>query len=210
MLINTHYNRIHVAIRYLHSFKFSDIHKAKSMSIIRSLYAILTSNSLLTITSLLFGYFIVFNMIRYAAILSALFVIIAAISIAKVRLRLPPIHKYIVLCLCIYLPLGVENYKFIPKFVLPQNSVVLGTSQSNYYVPFYSPNLKIAPAMEIGANEQGVQQILKDIDIKGSVSCSELKKYHFEFLVERGLTTVSPCLQIYQIQKGWRAWKVIY
>ena len=149
-------------------------------------------------------------MIRYAAILSALFVIIISYSIAKVRLRISPIHKYIVLCLCIYLPLGVENYKLIPKFVLPKNSIVLGTSQSNYYVPFYSPNLKIAPAMEIGANEQGVQQIMKSIEVEGSVSCTELKKYHFEFLVERSLTTISPCLQIYQIQKGWRAWKVIY
>lgn len=205
-----HNNQLKDVIDYMHNLNVNVIHRAKFIPIIRSLYAILISNSLLTVTSVLFGYFILFNMIRYAAILSALFVIIIAYSIAKVRLRIPMLHKYIVLCLCIYLPLGVENYKFIPKFVLPQNSIVLGTSQSNYYVPFYSPNLKIAPAMEIGANEQGVQQIMKSIEVKGSVSCTELKKYHFEFLVERSLTTISPCLQIYQIQKGWRAWKIIY
>lgn len=205
-----HNEQLKDVIRFIHNLKVSIFSNIKLIPIIRSLSAMLTNNSLLTTTSVLFGYFIIFNMIRYAAILSALFVIIITHSITKVSFRMPTIHKYIVLCLCIYLPLGVENYKFIPKFVLPQNSIVLGTSQSNYYVPFYSPNLKIAPAMEIGANEQGVQQIMKSIEVEGSVSCTELKKYHFEFLVERSLTTISPCLQIYQLQKGWRAWKVIY
>ena len=205
-----HNDKLKDVISYMPNLNVNVIHRTKFIAIIRTLYAILTSNSLLTATRILFGYFVLFNMIRYAAILSALFVIIISYSIAKVRLRISPIHKYIVLCVCIYLPLGVENYKLIPKFVLPQNSIVLGTSQSNYYVPFYSPNLKIAPALEIGANEQGVQQIMKSIEVEGSVSCTELKKYHFEFLVERSLTTISPCLQIYQIQKGWRAWKVIY
>ena len=148
-------------------------------------------------------------MIRYAAIISALFVFILAIEINRHDIKIPQLLRYAVLCLAIYLPMAVDNYRMIPKFTLPVNSIVLGTSQSNYYVPFYSPNIKIAPAMEIGANVQDIQIMMKSIDIDGSVSCTLLKKYHFDYLVERNLTQIPSCLKIYQIQKGWRAWRVI-
>lgn len=149
------------------------------------------------------------NMIRYSAIITGLFCILVAIRLVQLKLTIPPVTRYILLCLAIFLPMTVNCYQLIPKFTIPAESIVLGTNQSNYYVPFYSSGIKIAPAMEIGANDQGIQLLMKEIDINGTVSCTQLNKYHFNYLVERNLTIVPSCLKIYQIQKGWRAWKVV-
>lgn len=149
------------------------------------------------------------NMIRYSAIISGLFCILVSIKLVNLKLTMPSITRYILLCLAIFIPMTINCYQLIPKFIIPPGSVVLGTNQSNYYVPFYSPGIKIAPAMEVGANNQEIQQIMKDIDINGTVSCSQLNKYHFNYLVERNLTSIPNCLKIYQVQKGWRAWKII-
>ncbi len=168
------------------------------------------SNSLNSIFILLLVFFCSFNMIRYSAIVSAFFVFILALELNRHNIKISQLLRYTLLCLAIYLPMSVNSYLMIPKFILPVNSTVLGTSQSNYYVPFYSPNIKIAPAMEVGANTQDIQLMMKSIDVDGSVSCAMLKKYHFEYLVERNLTKIPNCLEIYQIQKGWRAWKILY
>lgn len=149
------------------------------------------------------------NMIRYSAIISGLFCILVAIKLVQSKLTMPPITRYILLCLAIFMPMTINCYQLIPKFIIPPGSIVLGTNQSNYYVPFYSSGIKIAPAMEVGANDQGIQQMMKDIDINGTVSCSQLNKYHFNYLVERNLTSIPTCLKIYQVQKSWRAWKII-
>lgn len=179
--------------------------------IISKIQVILTwlfSNSLTPIFTILLVFFCSFNMIRYSALISALFVFILAIELNRHEIKIPQLLRYAVLCLAIYLPMSVDSYLMIPKFSLPANSVVLGTSQSNYYVPFYSPNIKIAPAMEIGANTHDIQLMMKTIDVDGSISCAMLKKYHFEYLVERNLTKIPDCLEIYQIQKSWRAWHI--
>ncbi|MBX9865475.1 MAG: hypothetical protein K2Y14_01065 [Burkholderiales bacterium] len=168
------------------------------------------NNSLTFTCAMLMLCFALLNMIRYSALISVLFCILLAIRIQKEIGPLPGYIKYITLCLAIFVPLNVDCYRTIPKFNLPANSVVLGTNQSNYYVPFYSPKIKIAPAMEIGANTKDVQLMMKSIDIEGTVSCAALQKYKFDFVVERNLTSIPSCLKIYQVQHGWRAWKVIY
>lgn len=150
------------------------------------------------------------NMIRYAAIISALFCILLAIRLTKQQLLMPSIMRYITLVLAIFMPMTVGCYTTIPKFKIPTGSYVLGMNMANYYVPFYNPGVKVAPAMELGANLKDIQALMKSIDIDNTISCTELKKYHINYLIEKKLTQIPPCLQIYQIQQGWRAWKVIY
>lgn len=177
---------------------------------IRSIIKFIFNNDLTSICIMLILCFASLNMIRYSALISVLFCILCALRMQKEVKQLPGYVKYIALCLAIFMPLSVDCYTTIPKFNLPANSIVLGTNQSNYYVPFYSPEIKIAPAMEIGANTSDIQLIMKSIDIDGTVSCAELQRHKFNFVVERNLTTIPSCLKIYQIQHGWRAWKVIY
>lgn len=203
-----HRDKLNQLLKELKCFRMNHI-SVDLQNNLRTVFNWIFSNSLTTVFTLLLVFFCSINMIRYAAIISALFVFILAIEINRHDIKIPQLLRYAVLCLAIYLPMAVDNYRMIPKFTLPVNSIVLGTSQSNYYVPFYSPNIKIAPAMEIGANVQDIQIMMKSIDIDGSVSCTLLKKYHFDYLVERNLTQIPSCLKIYQIQKGWRAWRVI-
>lgn len=153
--------------------------------------------------------FFAINMIRYSAIISGVFCILLAYRLDEIEVKLDSIWRYIVLCLAIFMPLTVDCYHTIPEFHLPEHSKVLATNQSNYFVPFYSNGVQVAPAMEIGANNQDIQRMMKSIDIDGTISCEMLKKYQFDFLVERNLTQIPSCLSIYQVQKNWRAWKVI-
>lgn len=149
------------------------------------------------------------NMIRYSALISGVFCILLAYRLNEIEIKIDPIWRYIVLCLAIFIPLTVDCYHTIPEFHLPEHSKVMATSQSNYFVAFYSKGVQVAPAMEIGANNQDIQRMMKSVDIDGTISCEMLKKYQFDFLVERNLTQIPPCLKIYQVQKSWRAWKVI-
>lgn len=149
------------------------------------------------------------NMIRYSSIVTALFCILVAIRLSELKLTLPPISRYITLVFAIFMPMTIDCYRTIPKFVLPAGSIVLATNLTNYFVPFYSPGVKVAPAMEVGANLQDIQKMMKSIDLNGTISCKQLRQYHFDYLVEKNLTTIPSCLKIYQIQKGWRAWKII-
>lgn len=180
----------------------------KSLITFREIYALIFTNSELQIITLLLIYFVSMNMIRYSAIISALFVFIVAYTLNNHNFKVHQLFRYAVLCCAIYLPMSIDCYKLIPQFTLPADSIVLGTSQSNYYVPFYSPNLKIAPTMEIGANLKDIQIMMQSIDVNGTISCNMLKKYHFQYLVERNLTHIPDCLKIYQIQKGWRCWSI--
>lgn len=170
----------------------------------------LFSNHLLTCVLFLLVPYLMLDMIRYSALISLLVGVILANRANSIDIRFTPFAKYLILCLAIFIPLSVDCYRTIPKFTLPEQSVVLGTNQSNYFVPFYSKNIQIAPAMEIGANVKDIQIMMKSVDVDGTVSCELLRQYHFTYVVEKNLTTVPKCLQIYQVQKGWRAWRVIY
>lgn len=160
------------------------------------------------LTFLLLTFFAI-NMIRYSAIISGIFCILLAYRLNELKIELHAIWRYIALCLAIFIPLTIDCYHSIPHFKLPDGTKILATSQSNYFVPFYSKGVQVAPAMEIGANNQDIQKMMRSIDIDGTISCDMLKKYQFDFLVERNLTQIPSCLKIYQIQKSWRAWKVV-
>lgn len=172
----------------------------------------LFNNNSTVIICLLLAYFASLHMIRYAAIITVLFVILFTRALARSdQLQINSnLARSIVLMLVIFMPLQVDCYSSIPKFNLPANSVVLATNLSNYFVPFTSTgNIQVAPCMEIGANDRQVQQMLEDIDIKGTLDCNQLKKFGFTHVVEKNLKVLPECLAIYQIQPGWRAWRVI-
>ena len=110
----------------------------------------------------------------------------------------------------IFLPLYVDCYRTIPKFSVPNGSLVLATDLSNYYIPFYNPDTRVVPAMELGANTQRAQKLLKDISINGTVSCDELHALRFNYVSEKTFKTIPSCLKIDQVWFSWRLWKVQY
>lgn len=179
--------------------------------LIKKLEELIFSNNQTLTTILLLIYFCSLHMIRYAAIITGLFVILFARELAKsYEFKINTnLSRIIVLILVIFMPLQVDCYTSIPSFNLPKNSIVLATNLTNYYAPFTSESkIMVAPSMELGANSRDVQQMLEDIDLKGTIDCKELKKLGFTHLIEKNLKVIPKCLTIYQIQPGWRAWKV--
>ncbi len=206
-------DKLSLAISWLMNIKFFSIKKLKInyYLIASNIDKLVFSNNQTIIISLLLIYFASLHMIRYAAIITGLFVILFAIELSRSNeLKLNTnLSRSITMLLAIFMPLQVDCYTSIPKFNLPANSIVLTTNLANYFVPFTSnASIKVAPCMEIGANDRRVQQMLEDIDLKGSLNCKELKRFGFTHVVEKNLKIVPECLTIYQIQPGWRAWKV--
>ena len=64
--------------------------------------------------------------------------------------------------------------------------------------------------MELGANTQRTQKLLKDISINGTVSCDELHALRFNYVSEKTFKTIPSCLKIDQVWFSWRLWKVQY
>ncbi|AUR52043.1 hypothetical protein [Aquella oligotrophica] len=211
-------DRIGQAISWLMNFKYKPNVRTKLKygilvnHVINYMNRTLFSNSPTAIICLLLAYFTSLHMIRYAAIITGLFVILFVRELAKSeQLQINTnLARSIVLMLVIFMPLQVDCYTSIPKFNLPANSIALTTNLANYFVPFTSTaKIKVAPCMEIGANDRQVQQMLEDIDVKGTLDCKQLKKFGFTHVVEKNLKVVPECLAIYQIQPGWRVWRVI-
>ena len=76
-------------------------------------------------------------------------------------------------------------------------------------MPFFNDHkIQIAPCMEIGANEVNIQRIINLIQTKGKLNCHDLDNYNFNFVVEKSLIEVPPCLEIYGVNGEYRIWKV--
>jgi hypothetical protein len=153
------------------------------------------------------------NMMRYIDIIFPLIMVIVVDQFKDVKFSLnTPISKSFTLLLSIYFILMAQLSPISspPKFNLPEGARVLASFDgANYYLPFFSKgNIKVAPSMEIGANDRGVQQLIVDIQKTKIINCAKLKKYNFNYLVEKSLEVVPNCLKLEQVQGGYRLWTI--
>ena len=153
------------------------------------------------------------NMIRYIDIVFPLIMVIAVDQFKGVKLSLDKVvYKNFITIISVYLVIMAQSMPTIkpPKFNLPANAKVLASFDgANYYVPFFAKEkIQIAPSMEIGANEYEIQQLIVDIQKNNNVNCVSLKKYNFNYLVEKSLTSIPNCLRLVQVQGAYRLWKI--
>jgi hypothetical protein len=159
------------------------------------------------------GWYLMPNMIRYGDVIVPLFVVIFIYQYRDVPFSLnrPFVKNLVVLLSCFSIFYANQHFRQPCRFAdLPAGARVLTTFNGlNYYLPFYSKhNIQIAPSMEIGANDQGVQKLIYTIQSKGTLDCNELKKYNFTFVAERSLLEVPKCLTIFGVNGEYRIWKI--
>ncbi|MFK5947835.1 MAG: hypothetical protein QM500_03560, partial [Methylococcales bacterium] len=138
-------------------------------------------------------------------------------NIKTINFRIENKYKFMVIILAIFIAKDSGNMTGKiqdqrVKFILPEESRVLTEFNDSLFSTIYhNPNIKIAPAMEIGATEKGVQQLIMDISVNHSLNCIALKKYDFTHLIEGSLNIkgVPDCIKLIEIDGKWRLWKII-
>ncbi|TXL66069.1 hypothetical protein [Zeimonas arvi] len=159
-------------------------------------------------------YFLLSNQARYGGIVAPLFALhlLSALRTAAVPLS-APWRSVVVAMATVSLSLlsnGIPRYQMLPRFDLPEGSVVLtGFSEATYSTLFVNPGkVKVAPAFEIGAASARVQELVQGLS-QGRLDCGTLNGLAFTHLIENTLTGASlPCLTLDATQAGWRLWRV--
>jgi len=163
--------------------------------------------------SILCMWFCLSNMIRYLDVIMPILVIICIIKYKDIKYELNSIFlRNSIFIIAIYLAIlnqALPNVH-LPKFNLPENSRVLVSFDSaNYSIPFYNQEkIFVAPSMEIEANEHGIQELLLTIQKDRELNCVLLKKYNFQFVIEKDLNIKPFCLELIDIDRSYRLWKV--
>ncbi len=67
--------------------------------------------------------------------------------------------------------------------------------------------IKVAPAMEIGWTDSGIQELLKKAEETGKFDCELFKKYDFDYVVESSLKEYPACLELVSPLGKLRVWK---
>lgn len=161
--------------------------------------------------SVLCIWFISSNMIRYIDVIFPILMIIFVSLYRTYRLVInKTLYKNLLFLLSLYLIFMAQlTAHKLPKFKLPDNSKVLTTfNGSNYSIPFFNKGIKVAPAMEIGANEKGVQKLVLDIQKNNTIDCKLLVQYNFDYLIEKNIVGMQDCLDLIDISEEYRLWKI--
>ena len=99
----------------------------------------------------------------------------------------------------------------LPRFRLPAGAVVLtGFREPTYSTLFANPGtVRVAPAMEIGWLEPGLQRVVANLG-RGELDCDSLRLYAFSHLIESTLSGSTPtCLSLEATQGPWRLWRFL-
>jgi hypothetical protein len=162
------------------------------------------------------GWFLLPNMIRYVDIFMPLMLITCLLEYQKqletiqISIGMQKLIVGFVFASVLWTNYQISNVSVYTFEDLPADSKVLTIfNGANYYVPFFNKkNIQIAPAMEIGANEKGVQEMVETVQTDGKLDCSQLLKYDFNFVIEKTLNEMPPCLKLYGVNANYRIWKV--
>jgi hypothetical protein len=158
-------------------------------------------------------WFCLANMIRYIDVVMPILMIIFVDQYKDYKYTLGTvIQKNFVFIIAIYLTISNQMSLTTspPKFNLPAGSRVLTSFDgANYYAPFFNKSkIYIAPSMEIGANEKGIQQLVVGIQKYKHLDCELLKRFNFQYIIEKDLNSKPSCLKLIDVQGAYRLWKM--
>lgn len=161
--------------------------------------------------------YLVPNYARYIGTVGGLIAILLAAYIGKEKISMSGHTKYLVCMLVVFLAFktaagkGSETKKMGPEFDIPENAYVLSEFNEGLYNSIMqNPHARFAPSYEFGANTNEVQTILKNYFKEGEFDCEAVKKHKFTHFQERELKHMPECLELDQIYRAWRLWKVKY
>lgn len=159
-------------------------------------------------------YFMLSNQARYGGIVAPLLALHLLSALRVIPIPLPmPLRPVVVALAAVSLAMmsnEIPRYEGLPKFVVPEASVVLtGFSEATYSTLFVNPGaVRVAPGFEIGASTVPVQELVQGL-IHGKLDCASLDGLGFTHLIENTLSAAAlPCLSLEATQAGWRLWRV--
>lgn len=153
------------------------------------------------------------NMIRYCDVVVPLTIILFVVVYTKSQYQIDNdfLKRISIMVACFSIFYAHNNFKKPCRYSeIPLNAKVLTTfNGANYYIPFFNKEkIQVAPCMEIGATDNGVQKLISIMQTKGTLDCSELSRYGFDYLVEKNLIEIPKCLSIYGVNAEYRIWKI--
>lgn len=165
---------------------------------------------------LVFGWFLLPNMVRYSDILSGLLALWAARQLRTLSFNFEGLPALRALALVMTLTLSV-TWVLSPAprhltFQLPATNkpiLVQGSLGSvGYRLQYDQPGLVVSPALEVGMTIRPVQALANGLS-QGRLSCRALAHYGFGWVVEDKLSYPPACLQLAQISGPYRLWEVV-
>lgn len=195
-LLYTFYSRKHVNI----SENITVISSFANVSLaIVIIYWLFNNNS---IKSLLRGlYFLALNQIRFLDS----FLLILANSIKAPKI---PIFYGLIAYLSLIIFLISYNF-YVDKELFNKlsfnNTNILAMSMDDMFIIVFSGNnIKIVPSMEIGLTKKELFYMI----VNRNINCSILRENNIEFVVEKTLAEVYDCLELVDVYKELRIWRV--
>ncbi len=164
------------------------------------------------------AFFLLPNMVRYAAHVEPLLVL-AALPRLSPRLHnlplrwWPALHVAIVWGALMILPPSAPSLPMSRDLLVdarPGDRVLTPFGAITYQTLFNSlkHGVLIAPALEIGMTDKAVQVMARELN-DGKVDCAQLAQWHVQWVVEKTLSQQLPhCLSLHAIDGPVRLWRV--
>ncbi|MFH1393940.1 MAG: hypothetical protein ABIH29_03595, partial [Candidatus Micrarchaeota archaeon] len=156
------------------------------------------------------GFFVLFNQVRFIEVIA----LMMAVSLDEKRLglekiRLGLLEKAFFMGIMISLiPLAYSDYS-IEEIPLQGKVVLCDSMECAFNVVYYGENISVSPSMEIALTEREIQIEMENMRQNGMLDCGIFEKYHYDILVENSLTEVPDCLELVDVERGYRIWRIV-
>lgn len=163
---------------------------------------------------LVLAWFLAPNQVRYASIISPLVGVIAMRAVGRTPFNLRPVTRFMGVLVILSLMIGRmygPGYSNLPDFqTIKGNERILTMFEaSTFWLPAQFPGVKVAPSLEVGATEMGVQNIIKHVIKTQTLDCKEIAQYpEFTHIVDRNIESIPPCLELQELHRDWRLWRI--
>jgi len=151
--------------------------------------------------------FIYYLLLNQAKLFTAL-VLTSSRFLSGITVKIPDFFLLVALGLMVSHPNS-------PLIVTPKEASILKDHRVlvlEFGKPFFQVTgvvypLKVAPAMEIGWTDRGIQELVKKAQETGRFDCELFKKYEFDYVVESSLKEYPACLELVSPLGELRVWK---
>ncbi|WP_414039396.1 hypothetical protein ACJU26_09210 [Acidithiobacillus sp. M4-SHS-6] len=174
---------------------------------------------------LLLLWFVLPDMTRYIDVLAPLMLLLVVRMLPAFiyeRINLPVV-LFSVICLFFLVPSNIPSTA-LPKLVVhdakPGQRVLSTLGPQEYFALYENPELRFAPACELGYTRRKIQllglYLAGKTPPKGMVLCQRLRHYRISWVIEKDVvfnaqTGLSRCLRLQsQDSRGYGIWKVRY
>lgn len=127
------------------------------------------------------------------------------LSLSKHLPELPKTFVLLSIMLVFFTPLEKRNFKDFPQ--LEGKVFIADFSQINFELTYRLEKAKITPPMEIKWASKEIYQNLKNIIMEEKFNCQLLCNTKTDWLIEKSLKEIPPCLELYNVYQEYRIWK---